>query len=173
MQTLTRDQKRVVWIGVFLTVMCIGIILIVSGCDDTLQTIVDPNSALNQTLDTSAKALPAVQGVATVLMPEFAWLITALGGLFGTLFGTYKNYRTKLQLHKTLISEDAYKHTAIAIVDAIENVSDLPTTSKAGPTIGEFVKSEVKGILVRKHPTYYPVVKGIITGIKEGLKNPE
>lgn len=141
-------------------IVALVLCLLVAGCEDVAQMVVDPNSGLNVGVDAVSEVLPAVTiGATTAAGSGVPWapVVLLVTNIAAGLIAAYKN-------HQKNVTEDKYENVAVttkAIVDAVEAVSEI---KHEDTTVGDIIKAKVEDKL--KDKDYYLIGKIVIDTLK-------
>jgi hypothetical protein len=100
----------------------------------------------------------AAGGAATGAGLPWGYVIITVGSIFSAIATAYNNYRNKV---KAATKYEAIEITTAAVVNAIEDVANVPTTEG---TIGDIVKAQVQKKLEDKD--WFKIGKALIAGLK-------
>ena len=140
----------------------VAILLIIAGCEEIARNVADPNSGLNQAVNTIGEVAPVVGSGATATGTPWGAVVGLIATIITTTAGVYNNHRKKVVIGE----KDAHiKNTETATKAIIETIEGLKNIAlKDGETLGEVVKEEVKARL--KEKDFYKIGKAVISGIK-------
>jgi len=143
-------------------IVVIAVLLIVVGCEQFAQNMVDPNSSLNQTVDAVSLAAPVVGAGATATGTPWGAAVGLIATIIATAVGVYNNYRKKIVIGEKDATLQNTETATRAIIEAVENLSGVELED--GKTIGDEIKAVVKERLQDKD--FYRIGKAIIDGLK-------
>lgn len=147
---------------VFYIVLAAAVLLTVAGCEQVAQSVADPNSGLNQAVDTINSVVPVVGSGAMATGTPWGAIVGLAATIIATVTGVYNNHRKKVVIDE----KDAHiQNTETATKAIIEAVEELKIVElKDGTTLGDTVKEAVKARLQDKD--FYKIGKAVISGLK-------